>query len=228
MKYTTLLIDADETILDFSKAEHEAFFIAMESRGVRANEEIYKQYSAINLALWKAYERGEIDKSVIPTRRFEQLYERLSIPGDPIAAAEAFVSALTLQGHLLHGARDFLEEACRSFDLYAVTNGIQSVQKGRFAKADINRYFKGVFISEEIGYGKPDARYFDYVLEHVNEKDKNRILVIGDSLTSDVLGAHNAGLDSVWLNVRGAAFYGEIEPTYTVPGFEELYGVIGQ
>lgn len=226
MRYTTLLIDADDTLLDFGSAEREAFMKTFEKLGKPSDEDLYRLYSAINLSLWKAFERGEIEKSAIPQRRFERLYEEAQISGDPREAASVYVETLTCQGQLIPGAREFLERVCETHDIYAVTNGIKSIQRGRFAKADIGRYFKGVFISEEVGVGKPDKRYFDYVLEHIDEKDPEKVLVIGDSLTSDVLGAVNAGLDSVWFNARGEKAREDILPTYTVTGYDRVFEII--
>ncbi len=226
MRYTTLLIDADDTLLDFGKAEREAFDAAFCGLGLPTSDGIYSLYSAINLSLWKAYERGEIEKSEIRLRRFSRLFETLCWEGDPRDASEAYIAALSLQGQLIPGARDFLEKTCVKYGLYAVTNGIQAVQRGRFAKADINKYLKGVFISEEIGYGKPDRRYFDYVFDKVGEKDRSKILVIGDSLTSDILGAVNAGVDCAWFNVKEAVNDTEIIPTYTVKDYDGIMEII--
>lgn len=222
MKYTSLLIDADDTILDFQSAERQAFTMAFSELGLAADEDTYNIYTAVNLSLWKAYERGEIKKDLIRTRRFELLFEKMGSNSDPEKAAQAYVNALSTRGQLIDGAREFLRWASERFDLYAATNGIKSVQEGRFTQADINKFFNGVFISEAIGFGKPDKRYFDYVLSHINEKDPSRVVVIGDSLTSDIRGANNAGLDSIWFSVKGESQPDAAKPTYTVKNYEEI------
>ncbi len=225
-KYTTLLLDVDETLLDFKKAENVSLKNALMRAGIDPTEEVCLRYHHINDSLWKALERGEIEKERIKTKRFELFYEEFGFEGDPHETAGFYVYELSCAGHLLDGAREFLDTILGNFEIYAVTNGIQSVQQGRFAAADINKYFKDVFISERVGYSKPDKRYFDYVLDTVPEKDVSRILVIGDSPTSDIKGAQNAGLDSCWFAPHGKDYPGEVKPTYIARSYQDILKVI--
>ena len=226
MRYTTLLIDADDTLLDFGTAEYEALKASFEELGYAFDDGTFSVYHEVNDALWKAFERGETDKSVIRIKRFGDLFEKCGLSGDPAAMAETYITMLSRQGQLIPGARDLLEKLYGHFDLYAVTNGIEQVQKSRFDRADLWRYFGDVFISERVGYGKPDRRYFDFVLAHVREKDPARIAVIGDSPTSDIRGATGAGLDSIWFDRRGIIFQLETPPTYTAHSYEEILDIL--
>ena len=224
--YTTLLLDVDETLLDFKKAEKVALNNTLITVGIDPTDEITARYHIINDSLWKALERGEIEKERIKTRRFELFYDEYGFEGDPAETAAIYVRELSRAGLMLDGAREFLDAIHNEFDIYAVTNGIQTVQQGRFAAADINKYFSDVFISERVGYSKPDKRYFDYVLSAIPEKDVSRVIVIGDSLTSDIKGACNAGIDCCWFNPNRADGLDEITPTYTAYRYADILGII--
>lgn len=225
-KYSTLLLDVDETLLDFKKAETISLENALVCVGIDPKKEIIARYHAINDSLWKALERGEIEKARIKTKRFELFYEEFGFEGDPVETAGIYVSELSKAGFLLDGAREFLDIIQNEYDVYAVTNGIQTVQQGRFEAADINKYFKDVFISERVGYSKPDKRYFEYVLSVIPEKNTSKIIVIGDSLTSDIKGAENAGLDSCWFNPGKAVCGSNSFPTYTAYGYSDVLNII--
>ena len=225
-KYTTLLLDVDETLLDFKLAENVSLKNALTRAGIEPTDERCSRYHVINDGLWKALERGEIEKERIKVKRFELFYEEFGFEGEPFHTAAFYVEELSKAGHLLNGARDFLDAIVGQFDVYAVTNGIQSVQQGRFAAADINKYFKDVFISERVGYSKPDKRYFDYVLKAIPEKDVAKILVIGDSPTSDIKGAQNAGLDACWFCPGEKEYTGDKAPTYVARSYDDILNII--
>ena len=225
-RYTTLLLDVDETLLDFKKAEAVSLKNALIRAGLTPTDDIIERYHQINDSLWKALERAEIEKEEIKTKRFELFYEEFGFEGDPIETAGMYVYELSKAGFLLDGAREFLDKIQNEYDVYAVTNGIMNVQQGRFAAADINKYFKDVFISERVGYSKPDKRYFDYVLSAIPEKDTSKVIVIGDSLTSDIKGACNAGLDSCWFNPHEAVCNFDFSPTYVARGYSDILNII--
>jgi len=226
MKYTTLLIDADDTILDFMTAERTALGESVRALNSEYNDTVFETYHLINDLLWKAYERGEIEKSEIRKRRFKELYLKMGWGGDPDIMSALYIDNLSHQGQLIPGALEFLQNMCKKYTLYAVTNGVDVVQKGRFEVAGINKFFSDVFISEKIGFGKPDKRYFDFVLENITERDKTKVAVIGDSPTSDIKGAQNAGIDSVWFNRNAAMLPNGISPTFTANSFDEIKKIL--
>jgi len=226
MKYTALLLDADDTLLDFKSAEKHALAEAFDSLGLPYGDGIFDVYHRVNDALWKAYERKEIEKSAIRVGRFRDLFAETGMKGDPEILADEYVEKLSMQGQMIPGARDFLEKLQGKFELFAITNGIKSVQESRFAEADINKYFDGVFISETVGVGKPDKRYFDFVLAAAKEKDPAKLLVIGDSPTSDVKGAQNAGLNCVWFDPHGADYPLDTPPTFTARSYDEILNIL--
>lgn len=222
-KYTTLLFDADETLLDFPAAEKAALSTVCKKFGIEFNEEIRETFSRINLALWKQLEKGLVTRDIIRIRRFEQFAEHFGIKADPGDMAVYYVECLSTFAFLLPGAEEVCQKLSLNHNLYIITNGIGTVQQQRLKKSGLLPYFKGVFISEEIGSQKPSREFFNHVLSHVEEKDKSKICVVGDSMTSDILGGINAGLDTCFYNPWGRE---EIyKPTYTANGFDELLGI---
>lgn len=202
-KYSTLLFDADNTLLDFFKDERDALTKTLVHFGVPATDENIKIYSDINQGMWKQLEKGEITKPELKRTRFKKFFEAINFETneEPLAVNEYYLALLGEGGNIIPGAVEtvkFLKE--EGFDIHIITNGVALTQAKRLKKSGLLPYIGEVFVSETIGYQKPRKEYFDFVLEKISEKDKNRILVIGDSLTSDIKGAMNAGLKCVWLN----------------------------
>lgn len=220
VKYKILLFDADETLLDFPASEKEALKKVLEHFGIEYSEELRTTFSAINLALWKQLEKGLITRDVIRIRRFEQFVQAAGITADPKEMSALYVKFLGESCFVLPGAAELCEKLKEKYELYIVTNGIGTVQQSRLKKSGLLPYFKGVFVSEEIGSQKPDKKFFDFIFAKIVEKDKSKFIIIGDSMTSDILGGINAGIDTCFFNPWGRE---EIyTPTYTVTSFEEL------
>ena len=201
-KYTALLFDADETLLDFGRDETDALSKILDECGIEKSEENIKTYKEINISLWKALERGEIDKPTLKKVRFSLFFDKIGYAPkeDPFIINERYLSYLGGGGNLLSGAKELIIGLhSAGYKLYIVTNGIAATQKKRLTKAGILPFFTELFVSETIGHQKPKKEYFDYVLAHIGEKDKSKVLLIGDSLTSDIKGAINAGLTCAWL-----------------------------
>ena len=225
MRYSTLLFDNDDTIMDFAAAERTALERTMLENSLPFNEELLASYSAINLGFWKRFERGEIRQDEIYEGRFRAFREAHGFSFDTAAVAAQYFRNLAFGHTLVDGAFSLLSDLCDKRDLYIVTNGVAFTQNKRIADAGLLPLLKGVFISEDTGYQKPHKGYFDYVFSHVNEKDKSKILIIGDSLTSDILGGHNAGIDTCWFNPKGKPLTG-VFPTYEIRSLSEIYEII--
>lgn len=224
-KYTTLLFDADETLLDFDRDETDALSRILDECGIKKSEENINTYKEINIGLWKALERGEIDKPVLKKVRFRMFFEKIGYTPkeDPFVINERYLSYLGEGGNLLAGAKELITELHQSgYELYIVTNGIEKTQRKRLTKAGILLYFTELFVSETVGHQKPKKEYFDYVLGHISEKDKSKVLLIGDSLTSDIKGAVNAGITCAWLRHTPAADSGELRPDYVIDNISQV------
>lgn len=202
-KYTTLLFDADNTLLDFHKDERQALVRALEHFGVETSEENIKIYSDINQDMWKQLEKGEITKPELKRTRFKKFFEAINFhcDEDPLTVNEYYLSLLGEGGNTIDGAVETVKALHEDgYEIHIITNGIAATQAKRLNRSGLLPYIGEVFVSETIGYQKPRKEYFDFVLEKITEKDKSRILVIGDSLTSDIKGSMNAGLQCVWLD----------------------------
>ena len=228
MKYKYLLFDADGTLLDFHRCEREAVTEAFSVLGVETDSEMIDEYSRINDRLWKKLERGEIEKNVLIYQRFEEFFEKYGIASDPRDTATKYMELLSRHGYLFDGAKELCEELSKKADLYMVTNGIKFVQEGRLADSGIICYFKGIFISEDAGYEKPRVEFFDHVADRVPGFSKEKTIIVGDSLTSDIAGGINYGIDTCWYNPRGEEAPENIRDkiTYTVSTYKEIYDLI--
>lgn len=222
-KYSTILFDADETLLDFPAAEKASLKKVCEKFGITYSEEIRATFSSINSALWKQLEKGLITRDLIRIRRFEQFAEHFGIAVDPKEMAVYYVEMLSAFAFLLDGADKLCENLSKEYDLYIVTNGIGTVQQSRLAKSGLLPFFSKVFVSEDIGSQKPQKKFFDFVFENIPEKDKSKIIIVGDSMSSDILGGINAGIDTCFFNP--ALKEETYKPTYTAKSFEELENI---
>ena len=164
MRYDTVLFDADGTLLDFSRSEREALCDMLRSYGIEASDEQLAAYSEINDSLWKKLERKEIERSVLTYRRFELFFEKFGYSVDAKKAAAEYLDIISTKGYMLEGALELLESLYGKVRMYIVTNGAAKVQKGRWERTGLDRYFDGVFISEIVGFNKPDVRYFECAL----------------------------------------------------------------
>ncbi len=228
-KYTALLFDADETLLDFSKDETDALSRILDECGIEKSEENIKAYKEINVGLWKALERGEIDKPTLKKIRFSLFFDKIGYTPkeDPFIINERYLSYLGEGGNLLEGAKELISDLhSAGYKLYIVTNGIAATQKKRLTKAGILPCFTELFVSEAIGHQKPKKEYFDYVLTHIDEKDKSKLLLIGDSLTSDIKGAIGAGIACAWLRHDRTADSGELRPDYIIDRISDVKNLL--
>ncbi len=203
-KYTTLYLDLDNTLLDFYAAERQAISSLLELHNIPFGEKEIKLYSGINQSYWEMFERGEIEKQEIFAGRFKTFLETVNRKGDPEKMAKDYFGLLSEGCQLMEGAKDILDYLkSKGYILCATTNGVASTQYKRIKNSGLHPYFDYVFVSETTGRQKPEKEYFDYVLEHSPEKDKEKILIIGDSMSSDILGGINSGLDTCWFNPDG-------------------------
>lgn len=224
MKYTTLLLDLDETLFDFSKSEKFAIDKLMEKYNIPVTEENRRLYSKINDEKWKKLERGELTRPQLFRERFDDFFKKKDVTADTDEANLSYMQFLSQASFILDGALETCKKLSGNYSLYLVTNGTKIVQNGRLSGSPIMKYIKDVFISEEIGFNKPQKEYFDYVLEHIEEKDKTKILVVGDSLSSDIAGAENSGLDSCWVNRKNQKTVSDA--TYTISCITEIFNIL--
>ena len=228
MRYTTVLFDADGTLLDFAKSEGEAVRETMLLAGITPTDEKVATYSKINKSLWEMLERKEIEKNVLMYHRFEIFCEHYGYATDVREMAKNYTGLLAQKGYLLDGAKDLLNRLHGKVKMYIVTNGFDFIQRSRYERSGISDLFDGIFISGELGYEKPDPKYFEKVEQSIGVLSKNSTIVVGDSLSSDIKGANNYQLDSCWYNPRSKSNDSLAAPTYIASSFDEVYNIIEQ
>ncbi len=220
-KYTTLLFDLDNTLLDFTRSEYICIQELFRESGLPCDDASVKRYSEINDMYWKVFERGEIEAEEIYTGRFDTLSAEKGIPMDSAALAKGYLEKLS--GCIMKMPYcDEILSYCKEkgYTLAVITNGIPKCQRGRIGLSGIDRYISHLFVSQEIGVPKPEAAFFQKVFEGIEEKDKSKILVIGDSPTSDIKGAVNVGVDSCFVGKACS------QATYTVKNLNELKTIL--
>ena len=219
-KYEFLLFDVDDTLLDFQKAEFESFKMLLGEFNIPYSDEYYKIYHDENRRLWKEYEFGNIKRNEIFERRLIPLFTHLNIDADPVKHSYEFLNYLSKCAFLLGNSYEVLEKLSKTHKLYIITNGEPKVQYPRLDAVNFNQFFSGIFVSEEIGHSKPHKEFFDYVSEHIEGFDKKKALVIGDSLTSDIIGSINYGMDTCWFNPHKKET--TLNITYEIKEIDEL------
>lgn len=197
-----LFIDLDETILDFHKAERNAIEKTLTAFGIEPTDAACTRYSLINKAHWERLERGEITREQVCLGRFAVLLEELGVEEDPQRFSDTYAGFLSQGHYFLPGAEKALERLSKKYRLFLASNGNAAVQAGRLKSADISRYFEHIFISQELGVNKPAKEFFDRAFARIDGFDKSRAMIVGDSLTSDILGGNNAGIAACWVNPR--------------------------
>lgn len=223
MEFRALFLDMDGTFLDFEAAERQAFYRALSGAGVEPTLERCSLYSAINDGLWKAFERGEIGKQDIRRQRYTLLFERLGIRADGEAVERAYEGFLGEGHELMPHAGEVLAYLHARYPLYVVTNGFAQVQRSRLKLAGIRSLMRDCFISEELGVQKPKKEFFDRCFARMEGNlAPSEVLLIGDSLTSDILGAKNAGLSSCWFNPKGLENESGFRPDFEIHSLTEL------
>lgn len=190
-----IFLDSDETLLDFPFAEHYAFRSAIEHFNIPYSEELYKEYTDENARLWKLLEKGEIEKERLLTLRYENVFKRNNITVSSVNEVnECYFSYLKRCGKILECADKLCEGLSKKYKLYITTNGSRYVAMGRLEQSGLLPYITDVFISDYIGHNKPSREFFDYCFDKIGDFDKSRYIILGDSLSSDMLGGRNSGI----------------------------------
>lgn len=219
--YTTVLFDLDHTLLDSDESERLAFVQTLRSFEVDKPDAHLESYKRINSALWKAVERGERSPNEVKTLRFEQLLDELDLATDPVEVAERYTTELGAQGELFPGVSEMLHEVGSWAQLGLVTNGIGAVQRARVDRLGLDEHLSAIAISGELGVSKPNPQIFEHIFEELGRPDRSTTIMVGDSLSSDIAGGHNAEIATCWYNPHGAQALAP-SPTLEVGSIDEL------
>lgn len=229
MSYRYLLFDLDHTLLDFDKAEDLALQQLLEEAGVDDVPAYMAYYVPMNRALWKDLALGKITKQELIKTRFARLFAHFGQEVDGAYYAQRYQHFLSQQGQVLPGAKALLEILkARGYHIFAATNGVAFIQKGRLERSGIAQLFEQVFISDELGFQKPRLEFYEKIAQAIPGFDHKQALMIGDGLLSDIQGGNNAGIDTVWYNPDGKANETSAKPTYSLASYEELLVLLDQ
>ncbi len=220
-----LFLDLDDTILDFHKAERIALSKTIRDFGVEPTEEVLTLYHGINRWHWEQLELGNLTREEVLVNRFGVLFERLGKTVEATQCARAYEKNLSIGHYFLPGAEEAVDALSKKYRLFLASNGTASVQKGRMTSANLYRFFETVFVSQEIGHNKPSKAYFDACFASIPGFDREKAIMVGDSLSSDIKGGINAGMKTVWVN-PGHLPCGEIRPDYEIESISQLEALL--
>lgn len=226
--YTWLWFDADGTLFDFHQAESIALEQAFRSVDTPFDGECLASYRRINQELWQALEQRAITSEVLPVRRFELLLEALQLTCSPSQLSAAYLEHLALRTELVDGALEVLRALRETYRFAIVTNGLQAVQRSRLARSEIREYIDELIISEEVRAAKPKAEFFEAAFARMGYPDRSEVLLIGDSLTSDMRGGVDYGLATCWYNPAGEPRPADLPITHEISHLCELLEILGQ
>lgn len=225
-RYQFLLFDADGTLLDFDRCEEKALRDTLLFYGISDCSETIACYHQINAALWERFNCGEIDRPYLLRRRFEQLCEQLGCSEDPERMNRYYMEQLSQHADLLEESAEICNILRKKYKLYIITNGASLTQHGRFRVCPLTPLFENIFISEDMGVQKPQKAYFDAVAAAIPGFDSQQALVIGDSLSSDILGANHANLDCCWYNPKALSNHSDAFCTYEIRRLRDLLEIL--
>lgn len=226
-KYYCILFDADNTLLNFDAAENKALAETLVNYGIEPDAETVQTYRTINEELWRQLEKGQIRREKLFGERFSRFLKAINAAGDGVEMNRCYLEQLSTHPDLMSPeVLDVLRELSEVATLAIVSNGAQKVQTRRLAESGVMNFMEDVFISEKMGCEKPNARIFDAALRALGVENREHVLMVGDSLSSDIQGGSNAGLDTCWYNPNHTENPGKVIPTYEIASLEELYPLV--
>ena len=228
MAFSAVFFDLDDTILDFARSEAEALSRALREEGLPAGEETLARYHRINAEQWAMLERGETTRKRLLSRRFSLLFDSMGVGRDPEAFCRRYQEYLGQEAWFVPGAEALLKTLAPRYALYLASNGTADTQYSRLAAAGIRGYFQRIFVSQEMGADKPSGAFFDACFAALPGLSRQEVLMVGDSLTSDIRGGKNAGLATCWYNPRRETCPPELRPDFEMRALSELPGILAR
>lgn len=226
MSYRWILFDADGTLFDYDRAESTALKASFQHIGQDYKAEYNEIYRDINARFWNAFERGEINQNDLRIRRFEQLLLTLGLDDNPGELSRLYLKNLSEQTMLISNAEEMLTDLSNQCRFLIVTNGLKDVQRPRFKQSSIYHFFDDVVISEEVGFAKPDPAFFDVAFARMDYPSKENVLIVGDSLSSDIKGGNNYQIDTCWFNPAQKKPEPDLNIQYEIKALDELKDIV--
>jgi len=227
MRYKYLFLDLDNTIFDFNASSKLAFSDMLFQYGIQEEADMYDLYRRINADVWKELEQGKINQEELRDKRFRLFFQSVDIDKNGYDANAKYLENLILRSSLIRGAQKFMTLIQERLNMVAVTNGLKEVQRPRIMQTKIDQFFDYIIVSDEIGHAKPSENFFEIAYEPISHKiDKSDILMIGDSLVSDIQGGNNFGLDTCWFNPKNMNNLSEHQPDHVAHSFQQIIDII--
>lgn len=227
MEYKIILFDADDTLFDFKKTEDFAIKKLIGTLETDRDLEIcINTYKEINTNIWKEFEEGKITSDELKVERFNRLIQALNINADAKELSMKYVEFLGDGSFLYEESEELLKYLSNNYKIAIITNGLYDVQNRRIKQSIVSHYFEDVVISDEIKIAKPNAQIFEHTLNNLKHEDKSSVLMIGDSLNSDIKGGINAGIDTCWFNQHNVENNSEIKPKFEIKNLMELKNIL--
>ena len=221
-----LFLDLDDTILDFHKAERVAVSKTFREFGIEPTEELLHRYHLINKSCWEKLERKEWTRDQVLVNRFQMVFDEVHADCDPAEFAKSYENNLCIGHYFLPGAEEAVMALSKKYRLFLASNGTAKVQAGRLTSANLYRFFETVFVSQELGANKPSIEFFERAFAQIPGLDKEKTMMVGDSLTSDILGGNRAGILTCWVNPGHAPGNPEIVPDYEIESIAQLEALL--
>lgn len=224
-KYNLVLFDADGTLFDYDKAEGIALQKTFEQYHFEYSSDIRDRYRVINSEMWEKFENGKINKADLQIKRFESLLEEYNLIADAAVFNSIYLDFLADGGYLNKGALEVCEKLSIHCTLAIATNGIARTQKSRLKNSAIEPYIKHIIVSEDAGYQKPQPGFFTYAFDICGRQEKDKVIIVGDSLSTDIKGGAEFGIDTCWYNPKCIEDNG-LKSDYKITNLEELLKLI--
>ena len=225
-KYNCIMMDIDNTLLDFDAAEHKALLETLQQFSLPCDEAAVSRYHEINSSLWGELNKGKIRRDKLVVERFDRFVKEIGAAAKATELNRAYTEHLATHADVIPGAEEALQELAEVATMIAVSNGTESVERGRLKLSGFEKYFDDIFISETVGVSKPNPKIFQMAMRKLGIEHSDKVLVVGDSLSADIQGGVNAGLDTCWVNFANEENKTGIQPKYTVHSYEELYRIV--
>lgn len=225
-KYKHLFFDLDHTLWDFDKNSEATLKKLYEeydlnSQGITDFDALYRSYNMHNDALWERYRNGYIKREELRWKRMWLMLLDFQVPDSALAheMSTAYLEILPTQTLLVPYAREVLDYCKTQYHLHLITNGFETTQRLKLQYSGISRYFNRLITSEKSNSMKPHPNIFEYALK-VTEAAADESIMIGDAIDIDILGAINAGWDTVYYNPHHVVH--SRKPTYEIDSLEAL------
>jgi len=224
--YDWVLLDLDNTIFDFNTSSHLAFHSFLEDYQIATENGYYQIYKRLNKEVWQQLERGQLTSDEVKWKRFKNFFDHVNRDENPHEANERYLSHLVDHFRFVDGAKDVVQYLSGKYHLGVVTNGLKNVQRARLERSGISDLFKVIVISEEIGHAKPQYGYFQEVFKRMKDPEKDRVLIVGDNISSDIKGGIDYGIDTCWYNHDREEVDLGIIPKYQIEDLQSLKSIL--